>query len=179
MVAREKTTLEAFRQFVQQPENSDRLFELINGEIVEKPLGTTSNSGIAMSIVGEVGFFCKQHNLPYFITGEAGSYDVLGHVFAPDFAYKQTPLSKDYPDPVPPLWVAEVISTNDKPREIRAKREVYLEAGILYWEIYPEDQVVDVYTPGQPVQTYRIDETLDVGDLLPDFTLAVRALFEQ
>ena len=178
MVTREIVTLESFKAFVELPENYDRLFELINGEIVEKMPGTTSNSGISAVLIGEVRPFCKQNGLPYFITGEAGSYNVLGHVFAPDFAYKQTPLTKEYPDPIPPHWVAEVISPNDKPRYIRAKRQIYLQAGILYWEIYPEDQNVDVYVPGQPVQTYGIDAVLDVGDLLPGFTLTVRALFE-
>lgn len=179
MVAREKVTLEAFKQFVEAPENSDRLFELINGEIVEKMPGTTWNSGISAVLIGEVRPFCKQNRLPCYITGEAGSYDVLGHVFAPDFAYKQTPLTKEYPDPLPPLWVVEVISTNDKPREIRTKREVYIEAGILYWEIYPEDQLVDVYVPGQLRKTYRLDNVLDVSDIILGFTLAVRELFEQ
>jgi hypothetical protein len=47
------------------------------------------------------------------------------------------------------------------------------------WEIYPEEQIVDVYAPGQPVQTYGVKQTLDVGDLLPGFSLAVRDLFEQ
>ena len=179
MVAREKVTLEYFKQFVEQPENADRLFELINGEIVEKMPGTTSNSGISAVLIMEVGPFCKQNRIPCFITGEAGSYDVLGHVFAPDFAYKSTPLSKEYPDPVPPLWVAEVVSSNDQPRLIRAKRQVYLQAGILYWEIYPEEQGVDVYAPDQPVRSYGVEDTLDVGELLPGFTLVVRELFEQ
>ena len=175
MVARENVTLESFKQFAD--EHSDHLFELINGEIVEKMPGTTSNSGISAVLIMEVGSFCKQNHLPYFVSGEAGSYDVLGHAFAPDFAYKQTPLSKDYPDPIPPLWVVEVVSANDKPRLIRVKRQVYLQSGILYWEIYPEEQSVDVYVPGQPVQTFGIDDTLDVGDLISGFTLPVRELF--
>ncbi len=179
MVAREQITLEGFKQFAEQPENKDRLFELINGEIVEKMPGTTRNSGIAMTLGIEVGSYCKQNGIPYFITGEAGSYDVLGHVFAPDFAYKPTPLSKDYPDPIAPLWVAEVISANDKPRIIRAKRQIYLQAGILYWEIYPEEQSIDVYTPDLSLRTYEIDDTLDAGDVIPGFTLPVRELFEQ
>lgn len=177
MVMREQFTLDDFKQFVEQPENAERLFELINGEIVEKMPGTTSNSGITINLGGEVRAFCKQNQRPCFITGEAGSYDVLGRVFAPDFAYKNTPLSKEYPDPVPPLWVAEVVSVNDKPRFIRAKRQVYLEAGILYWEIYPDEQSVDVYAPGQLVRTYGLNDTLDVGDLLPGFNIMAAELF--
>lgn len=177
MAAREKVTLEYFKQFVEQPDNAGRLFELINGEIVEKMPGTTRNSAISANLIGEVRPFCKQHGIPCFVTGEAGTYLVLGHALAPDFAFKQSPTTAEYPDPVAPLWVVEVISPNDKPRDIRAKRTIYLQAGILYWEAYPDEKSVDVYTPDQPVQTYGIEDTLEV-DLLPGFRLAVRELFE-
>ncbi len=44
------------------------------------------------------------------MSGADGAYDVLGHVLVPDFAYKPTHMSDDYPDPVAPLWAVEVIS---------------------------------------------------------------------
>jgi Uma2 family endonuclease len=140
--------------------------------------GTTRNSGIAMNLGSEVRPFCKQHRITCFITGEAGSYNVLGHVVAPDFAFKQTPTTAVYPDPVAPLWVVEVISANDKPRDIRAKRMIYLQAGILYWELYPEDQSIDVYAPGQLMRTYHSGDTIDLGEIIPGFTLAVQDLFD-
>jgi Uma2 family endonuclease len=40
-------------------------------------------------------------------------------------------MTTEYPDPIPPLWVVEVISPNDKVVDIRKKRQRYLEAGIL------------------------------------------------
>jgi Uma2 family endonuclease len=73
--------------------------------------------------------------------------------------------------------VAEVVSPNDKPREIRAKRAIYLQAGILYWEIYPEDQSIDVHAPGQPVRSYGAADTLDAGNLLSGFSVPVSELF--
>ncbi len=179
MVTREKVTLEAFKQFVEQPENSDRLFELINGEIVEVMPGRTSNSQIHDVIVAEVRPYCKAHGLPCYTTSADGAFNVLGQVYAPDFAYKRTPMSNEYPDPVAPLWAVEIISPTDKVGDIRRKREGYRAAGILLWEIYPEEQTIDVYAPGQPVSTYGINDMLDVGDLLPGFKLAVRELFEQ
>ena len=179
MATREKVTLEAFKQYVELPENSDRLFELINGEIVEKMPGRASNSQIHDVIVGEVRPFCKANKLPCYTAGADGTFDVLGQSYAPDFAYKQTPMSSDYPDSVAPLWIVEVISPTDETGHVRTKRNTYLQAGILYWEIYPVEQSVDVYVPGQPVKTYGINDTLDVGELLPGFTLAVRDLFEQ
>lgn len=177
-VEKQLITIEEFVQFALQPENAGREFELINGEIVEKMPGTTRNSSIAAWIVFFVRLFCREREIPCYITGEHGTYNILGHAFAPDFAYKQTPMSEDYPDPVAPLWVVEVISPNDKPLDVRAKRMIYLAAGILYWELYPEDQSVDVYAPGQPMHTYRAGDVVGVGDLIPGFTLTVSELFE-
>ena len=178
MVAREKVTLESFKQFAEQPENADRLFELINGEIVEKMPGRATNSAIAFNIGFLTRLFCSEQGLPWVITGEHGTYSVLGQSFAPDFAYRTEPLTGAYPEPEPPLWVVEVISPTDEPGNIAAKRQVYLQAGILYFEAYPKEQAVDVYAPGQPPRRYSVDDVIDVGELIPGFKLAVRELFE-
>ncbi len=178
MVMREKVTLEGFKQFVEMPENADRLFELINGEIVEKMPGRATNSAISANLIGLVFSFCKQHQLPYVITGEHGTYSVLGHSLAPDFAYRTEPLTGAYPEPEPPLWVVEVISPTDEPGNIAAKRQVYLQAGILYFEAYPKERAIDVYAPGQPPRRYSMDDVIDVGDVIPGLKLVVRELFK-
>ncbi len=176
-VEKQLHTIEDFKQFVSEPENSDRLFELINGEIIEVMPGRTSNSQIPMVIAAEVRPFCKTHDIACSTSGADGAYRIGNDVLVPDFAYKRTPMSDDYPDPVAPLWAVEVISPTDEIGKIRSKRALYLAAGILLWEIYPQDRSVEVYAPGKTVQTFSIDDTLDVGDLLPGFTLAVSALF--
>jgi len=170
-------TIEEFQEFVARPENSDRLFELINGEIVEKMPGCTRNSELSYNLAVEVKSFCKQHNLPCHISGGDGAYDIQGHVVAPDFAFKPTPMSTDYPDPVAPEWAIEIISPTDKASEIRTKRQIYIRAGILYWEMYSESESIDVYAPHQPMRTIEIDDTLDVGELIPDFTITVKEIF--
>ncbi|HVU14245.1 MAG TPA: Uma2 family endonuclease [Phototrophicaceae bacterium] len=175
---REKVTLEEFKQFVEQPENSDRLFELIYGEIIEVMPATTPHSGIHSNITGYVRPFCREHRIPCYTTNGDGSYDVQGNVVAPDFAYKQTPLINTYPDPEPPVWAVEVISINDKAKDIRNKREIYRAAGVLLWEIYPDDRVIDVYAPGQAMQTYKIDDTIDLNSVIAGFKLTVREIFE-
>ncbi|MBC8100782.1 MAG: Uma2 family endonuclease [Armatimonadetes bacterium] len=109
--------------------------------------------------------FGRKHTLPCHTSGEAG-------------AYKRTPMSEGYPDPVPPLWAVEIISPTDKARNIRAKRNLYRGAGILLWEIYPQDASVDVYAPdGSERIAVGLDGVLDGGDVLPGFTLTVQALF--
>ena len=87
-------------------------------------------------------------------------------------------MSDDYPDPVPPEWAVEIVSPTDKVVDIRKKRTIYRGAGILLWEVYPRDRSVHVYVPGLPLRVYGVGDTLDVGDLLPGFTLPVSELFQ-
>lgn len=180
MVARDKPlTMEDFKVFIARPENSDRLFEFINGEIVEVTPGRTRYSEYHDIIIAAVRPFCKAQNIPCHTCTADGAFIILGNTVAPDFAYKRTPMTDDYPDPDPPLWVVEIISPTDKGPDIRDKRQIYLDAGILLWEMYPRRQIIDVYGPGQPLRTLSINETLDGGDVLPGFTLPVREIFGQ
>lgn len=86
-------------------------------------------------------------------------------------------MSVEFADPTPPLWVAEVVAPTDSAEVVRYKRQIYRDAGILLWEIYRPLRLVDVYAPGQPVREYGIDDTLDGGDVLLGFRLAVKDLF--
>jgi Uma2 family endonuclease len=156
-------TLDEFIALALLPENADRNFEFVDGEIIEKMPGLTENSGIAYNIGIETALHCRQNNLPYFVTGEAGAYRIGNNTLVPDFAYKPTPLSTQYPDPVQPLWAVEVISPNDKVRDIRKKRQRYLEAGLLLWEVYPDERQIDVYAPNQPMTTYGIEDVIEVS----------------
>ena len=86
-------------------------------------------------------------------------------------------MSEEYPDPEPPVWVVEIISSTDKAADIRDKREIYRRAGILLWEIYLRSLSIDVYAPGNPLKTYSMGEILDGDAVLPGFELAVADLF--
>lgn len=172
-------TIEEFKEYVSRPENADQLFEFIDGEVIAVSPGRTRNSWISNLIVVAVYPFCREHGLPCYTTTGDGAYDIQGHTVAPNFAYKRTPMSDDYPDPVAPEWAVEVISPTDKAPDIRAKRQIYLKAGILLWEMYPQSKSIDVYAPGQPLRTFNIDDTLDGGKVLPGFKLPVRELFSE
>jgi Uma2 family endonuclease len=54
----------------------------------------------------------------------------------------------------------------------------YLNAGVrLVWVVYPEDRQVVVYRPGEAAATLGVGDTLDGGDVLPGFSVALAALF--
>lgn len=154
-------------------------YKLIHGKIIRKLPGTSRNAGLAFLIGFEAKRYCRTHQLPCFISTGDGTYAISEQVVVPDMSYKTRPLADEFPDPESPLWVVEVISANDKASEIQAKRLIYTQAGILYWEIYPATQTIDVYAPGQPVRTVNRDGMLDGGAVLPGFTLSASELWQQ
>jgi Uma2 family endonuclease len=177
MLNTKQMTVEEFAILALSDENANRSLEFINGEIVEVSPGRTRYSEVGNKLVFKVYTFCSQHNIVCHTSGSEGAYRISGSVIAPDFAYKRTPMSEEYPDPDPPLWVVEIISPTDKAADIRDKREIYRRAGILLWEVYLRTKSVDVYAPGQAIKTYSMGEILNGGDVLPEFKLAVADLF--
>lgn len=64
-----------YRAFIDQPENTDRIFELFDGEVVEK-MPSFEPSQIAIEIAYQLKHFLRQFPLGY-VTGEAGGYILI------------------------------------------------------------------------------------------------------
>jgi Uma2 family endonuclease len=173
-------TLEQFEQFIAQPENENRLFELINGEIVEK-VASFKPSRLAMRI----GYFFTGYlmtNPIGYVTGADGSYILsASYEVMPDVGYiakDRLPREPERQVQGPPDLAVEVKSPNDTKRKMRKKAEDYLSFGTrMVWLVFPDDQEVEVYLPDKDVQTVRIDGILDGGGILPGFKLPVHDIF--
>lgn len=166
-------TVEDFIIYAALPENAARSLEFINGRIVEKMGGTTRNAQIPLLLSALVIAHCESHQLPCYVSGADGAYCLDDWCFIPDFAFKPTPLSEMFPDRVPPLWAVEVISSTENPAE---KRRKYIQSGILLWEIYPDERVIDVYPPGQSPASYGLGAAIPVT-LIPGLTIETARLF--
>lgn len=178
-------TVEEFEQFVEQPENADKLFEYIGGEIIEVPSNLYA-SLVSSRILGFIFMYLLQHDIGY-VSGEAGGYMVSGERYAPDVGFiskaKGQIAQRGY-NPAPPDLAVEVDfpSTDESRRNLRIKIGNYIAAGTVVWVVDAEQKQVEVYIPGQPVKVFTIKETLDGGgaygvSLLPGFTLAVKDIF--
>src|SRR5215475_10822900 len=180
MVTQKKpVTAEEFEQFVDLPENDDRYFELIGGEIVELPSNPYS-SKIAMVIGAALIIYLKSNDIGY-VTGEGGGFKVGNERYAPDVAFiskkRQPKLPAHGYNPIAPDFAVEVVSPSDSNKKLLAKVANYLAAGTLVWIVYPEDREVEVYAPGKPVKKVSYDGTLTGGRVLPGFKLAVKDIF--
>ena len=176
-----RQTLEDFEAFIQRPENADRMFEFIGGEIVEMPSNPYS-SEIAGVILFFIRLYLHENNIQGHVTGEAGLYQVMGERYAPDVAYLSVQKQSTLPyyqgyNPGPPDLAVEVVSPTDKPQQQNTKIGNYLAAGTLVWVVYPDSREVQIFQPGQAVRTLGLDDTLEGGEILPGLSIAVRDIF--
>jgi Uma2 family endonuclease len=171
-------TLSEFHAFAEHPENKNRLFELIAGEIVEK-MASFTPSKIAMRIGRFIGNFADEIG---YVTGSDGSYILSDeYEFMPNVGYisrARLPVEPAREVQGPPDLAVEVKSPTDTKRELRRKAEDYMRFGTkMVWLVFPDEQSVEVYLPDEDVITVGLDGTLDGGDVLPGFTLPVGEIF--
>lgn len=186
-VEKVKYTSQEFWEFIQLPQNAEKSFERINGEIFEVVPSNPFSSKIAGLILTEFNIFLKGKDLGH-VTGADGGYDITNEdTFAPDVAFilksRQEKLPQEGFNPIPPDLAVEVVSPSDlkdPQNRIHKKIEKYRKAKVpLLWYAYFDRKEVDVYVRGVLVRTVGIEGTLDGGDILPGFTLAVKDIFPE
>ena len=78
-----------------------------------------------------------------------------------------------------PVLAAEVLSPNDKRKDIREAVDEYLDCGVkLVWVLDPYDDTVTVYRPGQKPVSFNTDQELSGDPELPGFRCRVAEIFE-
>lgn len=79
---------------------------------------------------------------------------------------------------VPDLAV-EITSPSDRPSKIQEKITEYLKYGVQQvWQVYPDTEQIVVHLPDGTSKTYGLDDTIIGGDLLPEFELDLKTIFE-
>jgi Uma2 family endonuclease len=163
----------------------DRRYELVDGELVEKPMSWIS--GALMVRLGRfLDAYCEQHG-----AGSVSGSDARFRCFPDDPDKVRLPdlvfIRKERLTPelgaagfisVPPDLVVEVLSPSDVSYEVDRRVQDYLSAGVkLVWVVHPQSRSVHVYRPGgQGVILSERDE-LDGEQVLPGFRLPVREIF--
>ena len=182
MVIQDKRwTMQEFDRFVALPENVSRNFELIAGEVIEKMVSSPRSSTIGLFIGGSISVHVRRNDLGW-VSGADGGYLVAGEKYIPDAAFisklRQPVQPSDAYNPLAPDLAVEVLSPSNSDDEMRIKIAHYMAAGTLLWVVDPDRQRVEVYRSGQlPKILLGINDTLDGGDVLPGFTVAVKEIF--
>ena len=164
-------------------DHEDRLCELVNGTLVEKPTGLIE-SIVACTLIRVLGNFVQPRRLGV-VTGEAGMMRISrGLVRIPDVAFipfGRMP-GRTVPDePIPSLapdLAVEVFSKSNTPAEMRRKLREYFDAGArLVWIIDPATRSATAHTSPEQSAAIAPDGKLSGGDVLPGFEVALAALF--
>ena len=167
-------------------ERDKRLVELIDGTLVEKPVGWLE-ARIAMVIAVALSNFVDPRKLG-FVTGGDGTLRMRsGRVRLPDVTFVSVddlPQGRVPREPIPllpPTLAVEVISESNTAAEMRQKLKEYFESGSrLVWLVYPETRTIAVFAVLQDEPTAILTEAdvLDGGAVLPGFTMPVQQVFE-
>jgi Uma2 family endonuclease len=165
-----------------------KFYEVVGGVIVENsPMGA-KESVLASFLQGLMGPFALSQGLGRVATETLFLIDRLRNLKRrPDLAFisaHRWPLRRRVPqaeawDVVPDLAV-EVISESNSANSIVIKVEEYFQAGVrVVWLIYPATSKVYIYDSPTRVRILQIGDTLEGGDLLAGFQVALSTLFEE
>ena len=160
--------------------------ELIMGVLHKKVSSGLEHGQIAVNWAILLGGFVKPRRLGRIFGSDACV--LLGRdpdtVREPDVAFisaERMPLEvreRRYAQVVPDL-VVEIVSPNDRPVPVFDKAQMWLRHGVrLVWITDPEARTITALPQSGPARTYTENDTLDGGDVLPDFTCPVRDIFE-
>ena len=163
----------------------DRLFELIDGTLVEKAMGW-QESELMIIIATLLRSFVAEHR--------------LGKVFGADGMFRLKPEQIRIPDVAfiskqrfagrtlkrGAFWelgcdlAVEVISPSNTRREMERKLGDYFAAGVVaVWLVYPKTREVAVYSSPTKSQLLSGEDALDGGTLLPGFSVCVAKVFAE
>lgn len=162
-----------------------RLCELVDGTLVEKPMGYRE-SIIAIALASALRTFVVPRNLG-IVTGESGMMRLFaGLVRIPDVAFaswNRLPGKRVPEEPVPTLapdLAIEVISQGNTPAEMKRKRGEYFQAGVSeVWMVDIVERTVTVFTAVDRFTTRSNDQSVEGSGPLAGLTISLADLFSE
>jgi Uma2 family endonuclease len=177
-------TAEEFYDFVNEPRNRDRHFELEAGEVVKVSRpgeihGMACTNGIRL-----LSNYTFQRKKGYVLANDTGL--VLERdpdtVRGPDISVylesrKFQELERKWPKRLPKL-IVEVMSPNDRMGKMLKRIAKFLKKGVaMAWLLDPEDETLTIFTPNREPIVLERDEDVAGLKLLPDFRSKVSDFF--
>jgi Uma2 family endonuclease len=162
----------------------NRLFELIDGILVEKTMGWYE-SHLAGLVVHILHNYLEEHPLGKALTSDGMLQILPQQVRIPDACFISWERfgGKLPAEPAPllvPDLAVEVLSRGNTKAEMRRKLKEYFAAGVrLVWYIDPKTRSAEAFTAPDERTCVDSDGVLDGADVLPGFQLSLAALFAE
>jgi Uma2 family endonuclease len=179
-----KMTAEEFCDFVHRPENDNRWFELVRGEVIELPPPRKLHGFICLNIGRFLGNYTFDRGC-FYVTGNDSGVILARDpdtVRGPDVAVYNdantfSELHPKYGE-TPPLLAVEVLSPDDRATKVMRKITDYLNARVpLVWVIDPEDRTLTIHRPDRPQTILNESQEVTGEDILPGFSCRVGEFF--
>ena len=164
---------------------SDVQYELVRGQLREVPMAGWQHGWIEVNIIVVLANDPVARTVGRTVSGDTAF--VLARdpdtVRIPDVAFVRherlpPPLVSGRAALAPDLAV-EIRSPNDRPGEVQQKVADYFAAGVrLVWLVDPDEQTVEVWTPGGLDRRCTAADTIDGGAVIPGFRCPVARFFE-
>lgn len=181
---------------VGNPDNAK--LELVRGEVRSMSPASGGHGTVSLNLVGRLWPYVRARRLGHVFGDNVGFLLPLppdAQRRSPDGEPRDTVRSPDAAfvrrDRIPlrgfgrgwvrlaPDFAVEVLSPDETTSDTNEKLDDYRAAGTqLLWVIDPEKRLVTVYAADAPTRWFRSGDTLDCGDVVPEFTIAVDELFE-
>lgn len=164
--------------------SSDKLYEVVDGEYVEKPLGLIENA-IANTLIERLRPFCRQHNLGSAVMEVLFAIPSSGNDRKPDVAFvsfarwaADRPLPRVNAWPVAPDLAVEVISPTDKAFDVIEKVQEYFAGGVRQvWHVYSHTEQVFIFDSPTTVRVLTRADELTAEPVVPGFRMPMADLF--
>jgi Uma2 family endonuclease len=173
------------RDVIEIERKENRLFELMDGVLVEKTMGYEESSWTMFLI-----HVLQAHVLPRNLGIVAGPDGMIklarGLVRIPDVSFiswDRFPGRRRPKAPVlalAPDLAVEVLSPSNTPEEMARKLREYFAAGVrLVWLVDQRARTVTVYTSPDHSEVLRGSDTLTGDPVLPGFAISLKSLFAE
>ena len=155
--------------------------ELVRGVLIVREPPGTGHGARAARLTLRVGAFVERHELGQVFAQDTGFKieRAPDTVRAPDVAFVARERLAHIPEEgyaeLAPDWVAEIVSSNDRPGEVLEKVGQWLGAGVrVVWVLDQVRRNARIYRADGTVSTVEPDGDLDGEDVLPGFRCPLR-----
>jgi len=158
-------------------------YELVDGEIRISPAGARHGQ-VCIRLSMRLNSFVEQGRLGYVFDSSTGFRLPGGNVRLPDVAFvargrfKAEKVPDEFSDVVPDLAV-EVLSPDDRVRDVLDKVGEYLQAGVrLVWVVDPRRERAVAYRSLTEIANIGPEDLLDAGEVVPGFRVKLKEILE-
>jgi len=161
--------------------------ELVRGQVVMMNMPRPIHGWLCGEIAFQLKLYLAGHDLGSVFTNDTGvitrrSPDSVRGADVAYYSYERLtkgPLPKDYPANSPEL-IFEVLSPDDRWKNVTAKVEEYLAAGVhCVVVVDPDREALVVHRSDRPTTMLHKGQSLTLPELLPGFELALDILFSR